>query len=159
MIKYTAIPFYSKDCKLRNLKTKFNSDDFTVETKRRILQFYARGWGDINQQQTIFNNEQGLLMFFSCSGHGGFMLFSSVEIENSGASLLCSHKDYNNYKSAPFYIYEYEEDCGWAFLKKELSQKNWEKWKAKMQKHYSAPQNFDESAEKTLKWLEEINCK
>ena len=74
----------------------------------------SQSWGKINQRRTVFNEDGITLKWYSCSGHGGYVLFTRQEIPMYGCKPEMSAFDWG--VSSDWYVYVFEEDEAWASL-------------------------------------------
>lgn len=81
-----------------------------------LCKSFALNWGEINSQKTLLSADNFRAVSFSCSGHGGIVIFSEKEIEILKGFQEISHKSYRNYNGNKFFIYTLEEDSDWALL-------------------------------------------
>lgn len=107
-------------CKMTRVTLEHKDGKFTNSSLTNVIQSEARDWGGINHSATIFNENGKKLMWFSCEGHGGYVLFSNERLEDN--DLLVPGITSDDYNSVPeFHTYLFEEDCDWAKLYKILS--------------------------------------
>ena len=104
-------------------KIRANCTDWPVTDRRKSLRSLALDWGSINWQQTVFSSDKMTAINFGCSGHGGVLLFSLEKLD--WVEKFSTKQDYYAWPAAfpHFYVYEFEEDCGWAVFYLALSDK------------------------------------
>lgn len=73
-------------------------------------------WGQVNQMKTEIRGADFTVFYFSCSGHGGYIVFCERKLPEwfSETEYSCEFYDWNFPKT--WYFYLFEEDCDWANL-------------------------------------------
>ena len=98
------------------VEIKYNKGTEEIENKSRhkLLDKKAKDWGNINHRETVVNNDKFLIKYYSCSGHGGYLVLTQHKLK--GVKPVTDWSNFNSTKIPQFYIYQFEEDCGWSRL-------------------------------------------
>lgn len=111
------LPYQGSSGKMRKVGMEMDLYDKTYNpvNARNLLRSIAGDyWGTVDRSSTILNNRTFVLMNFSCSSHGGYILFSKKEIPELKPNM--SSRDYTTDWMADFFVYMFEEGCDWALL-------------------------------------------
>ena len=84
------------------------------KSMKKVTDFFARQWGQINWQKQLFYSEQFLAVNYGCAGHGGIICFSTEKLPFFTPEI--SSEEYNHKFPKDWYVYIFEEDCDWAMF-------------------------------------------
>lgn len=112
-VRYLRYWRYNRAGRLVCLTLRFRDGKILLEDARKWARSVAREWGDINWEKAVkVKGLPGPAWWFSCSGHGGYVLvapaaevpevFSRFRWEGLGEEYGCTS------------VYVFEEDCDWA---------------------------------------------
>jgi len=128
--KYTG-----KGVRMTTLALRFVDGHLDDQSKRTLAASEATIWGEINGRVTVLTPKRDgmLATWFTCSGHGGFVVVTDHE-QPAWQDKRCLSQDDWSGQLAPnqFYVYRFEEDCDWAIFEapqfEGVMRQRWEGW-------------------------------
>lgn len=121
------LPIQGRYGRVKRAKMELVDGKYTKPSRHGFLDRVASDWGEVNSQSTVAYSDTYLLKNYSCSGHGGYLLFTDTEI--SGLHSNYSRESWKGDTGIiePFFVYIFEEDCDWAILSLICTDKTWAK--------------------------------